>query len=184
MSEQFDFFRQLPVLHTERLALRSVQPDDAAEIFSFTSRPETSAIVSWHPHASVEVTRGFVESIVAKYARGEPAQWAMTQRGSGRVIGIVGFVSFSSVHRRGEIAFVNDPAFWGRGLMTEAVRAVVEYGLGELQLVRVEAKCEVENFASAKVLERAGMSLEGLARKLLFRKGQHRDYKLFAAIAD
>lgn len=68
--------------------------------------------------------------------------------------------------------------------MTEAAAAVVDFGFKRMDLVRVQARCLVENQASARVMEKLGMSFEGVNRKSLLVKGQHRDLKMYALLRD
>jgi RimJ/RimL family protein N-acetyltransferase len=63
------------------------------------------------------------------------------------------------------LGYVLGRKFWGQGYMTEAVRAVVDYALAEPEVFRVWAVCDVENAASARVLEKAGMRREGILRR-------------------
>lgn len=72
----------------------------------------------------------------------------------------------------------------GRGLMTDAVRAAVQFAFGTLRLHRLEAACLPGNTASARVLEKAGFRLEGRARQYLKIDGRWQDHDLFALVDD
>lgn len=72
----------------------------------------------------------------------------------------------------------------GRGIVTEAAKAVIAFGFEEMDLVRIQAKCLIENVGSARVMEKVGMSYEGLIRKGLLVKGAHHDLKLYSILRE
>jgi len=81
------------------------------------------------------------------------------------------------------IGYELDPAFWGRGFMTEAVRAVVACGHQQFKLNRIEAWTLPGNPASDRVLEKSGFRYEGTARQRAYFKGSFHDFRMFARIA-
>ena len=72
--------------------------------------------------------------------------------------------------------------YWGRGLMPEALRAMIAFGFERMGLNRIEARCIAENAASARVMEKVGMTYEGTLRQREFIKGAYRDMKLYAIL--
>jgi RimJ/RimL family protein N-acetyltransferase len=81
--------------------------------------------------------------------------------------------------------YVLAPRLWRRGLMTEAVHGLVQWAMTHPEVYRIWAVCDVENVASARVLERAGMQLEGTLRRWLFHPNlsqSPRDWLCFAAV--
>ncbi|MDQ4002222.1 MAG: GNAT family N-acetyltransferase, partial [Actinomycetota bacterium] len=70
----------------------------------------------------------------------------------------------------------------GRGLTSEAVRALISFGFEKMNLNRIEVRCIAENVASARVLEKAGMTCEGTLRQREYIKGAYRDIKLYATL--
>lgn len=178
----FDF-KLLGEVVTDRLKLRPVQAGDVADIFAFTSNPVGKEYLSWEAHPNIEKTKGFVEYLLQKADKAEPVQWVIELLEEKKVIGITGFVDYQSVHNRGEIAYLLSPDYGGKGYMTEANAAVVKYGFERIGLMRIQAKAEVDNIASQKVLEKIGMSEEGVLRKYIFQKGRYRDYKMYAILS-
>ena len=69
--------------------------------------------------------------------------------------------------QNGEVWFKLHPDFWGKGYGTEALKLILDFAFGDLNLHRVEAGCAVDNVGSARVLEKAGMIKEGRKRKVL-----------------
>jgi ribosomal-protein-alanine N-acetyltransferase len=178
------YFKNFPGLESERLILRKLDINDVDQIFEFTSLPETSEILSWFPHSDKSVSRTFIKNIISKYSNNEVSQWAIELKSDKIVIGIAGFVQFFSEHSRGEIAYVLSPKYQNKGYMTEALKMVLEYGFNMIKLRRIEAKCEINNFSSERVLQKLGFRLEGCFYNFIKRKGLYRDYKIYALIKE
>ncbi|GAB6876810.1 GNAT family N-acetyltransferase [Thermaerobacter litoralis] len=176
------FFRNLPVLETPRLILRPLTLDDVDDVYAYASDPEVARYTTWEAHRSLEDSRTFVEAVVRAYRDDRNAPWAMVLRETGRVIGTVDFVAWAPQHARAELGYAMGRAYWGRGLMTEAVRTLIDYGFSRMGLNRIEARCIPENRASARVMEKAGMRYEGLLREVMFSKGRFVDLCLYAIL--
>jgi [ribosomal protein S5]-alanine N-acetyltransferase len=182
MTQTALYFKNFSGLESDRLILRKLILNDANDIFKFTSLPETSEILSWYPHADISVTKAFVKGIIRKYSKNVASQWAIELKDDKIVIGIAGFIQYFPEHTSGEIAYVLSPFYQNKGYMTEALRMVVNYGFDTMKLQRIEAKCEIDNFASERVMQKLGMSFEGRSKAFLKRKGSFRDYKFYALI--
>jgi ribosomal-protein-alanine N-acetyltransferase len=111
---------------------------------------------------------------------GLPSQWRIVPKDVEQVVGLVGFVRWDREAAVAEIGFGIVQAMWGRGYMTETCRAVVEYGFEDMGLERVEARCQVTNSASARVLEKIGMRREGVVRDRVHSKAPEEDFWLYA----
>jgi RimJ/RimL family protein N-acetyltransferase len=152
-----------PTLRTERLVLRAAQLDDAEAIFAeYAADPAVTRFLLWRLHTSVEGVRDFLRGAIAGMAEGRELHWVLTRAEERRPIGAIGctFQAF-----RAELGYVLGRAYWGRGYMSEALRAVVGAMLARDGIHRVWAVCDVENVASARVLEKAGLAREGLLRR-------------------
>lgn len=111
---------------------------------------------------------------------GLPSQWRIVPKDLEQVVGLVGFIRWDREAAVAEIGFGIVQAMWGRGYMTETCRAVVEYGFEDMGLSRVEARCQVSNPASARVLEKIGMRRVGLVRGRVHSKAPEEDFWLYA----
>ena len=111
---------------------------------------------------------------------GLPNQWRVVPKDVEQVIGLIGFIRWEREAAVAEIGFGIVQAMWGRGYMTETCRAVVDYGFEDMGLVRVEARCQVTNPASARVLEKVGMRREGMVRDRVHSKAPEEDFWLYA----
>ena len=152
-------------LTTERLVLRPPKVADAPAIYDGYARdPDVARYVIWTPHASIAETDEFLQHFVASAERDDSYPWVMTLRRERSVIGAMHL----RVHRPwAEFGFNIARAYWNRGFGTESVQAVIEFGLGLPGIERIQAICHVENEASRRVMEKAGMRLEGVLRRYL-----------------
>jgi ribosomal-protein-alanine N-acetyltransferase len=176
-------FADLPVLETERLLLRKMRLDDAEAMFAYASDPEVTRYVLWDTHRSIEDSEDFLRLATEGYERGDFGGWGVVLKDSGAFIGTCGMdAGYAPEHARAELGYVLSREYWGRGLMSEAVRAVIRFGFERLELNRLEARCIAENVASARVMEKAGMSYEGTLREREFIKGAYRDMKLYSIL--
>ena len=139
-----DAIENLPVLETPRLILRKIRPTDAEAIFAYASRPEVTANLTWRTHRSLEDTYFFIQSLQSGYAEGTVADWGMILREDGRFIGTIGFGHVSRIHGYGEVGYVLHPDCWGRGIVTEALSAVIDFafthGLNRVEAVHAAGK--------------------------------------------
>jgi [ribosomal protein S5]-alanine N-acetyltransferase len=153
------------VLHTARLRLRPARLDDAEAVFAGWARdPCATRYLSWRPYDDVALARAFLADAIEARQRGRRCLWSLEQVEDGQVIGQID--ALLEGHRV-YLGWVLAPPQWGRGYMSEAVRAVVEGCLAVPGIFRVWAVCDVDNRASARVMEKAGMSFEGRLRRFI-----------------
>jgi len=173
------------MIETPRLRLRTPVMDDAEAIFMTYARDaEATRYVSFRTHRSADEARDYLRRCAAGWAGGGPFTWVITLREDGR---LAGAIDVRPEGHRVELGYILGRAYWGRGYMTEVVRAVADWALGQPEVHRVWAVCDVDNPASARVLEKAGMEREGRLR----RWGVHpnlsatpRDYWCYARVKE
>jgi ribosomal-protein-alanine N-acetyltransferase len=171
-----------PTLETDRLLLRKMTLDDAKVVFAYASDPEVARFVLWDAHRTLEDSTAFLEHTIRKYKTGGEPDWGIVYKGDRRFIGTCGFASWEPAHARAELGYAVSKEYWGRGLTSEAVRALISFGFEKMNLNRIEARCIAENVASARVLDKAGMTCEGTLRQREYIKGAYRDIKLYATL--
>ncbi|MEG4113063.1 MULTISPECIES: GNAT family protein [unclassified Microcoleus] len=179
-----DILAHLPTIETERLLLRKITLNDASDMFEYACNPEVSKYTMWSTHTSIEDTKYFLKSITKMYKRRELVDWGIVHKADKKFIGTCGFVEWSMTHSRAEIGYALSRNYWGEGYMSEAVNAVIEFGFREMLLNRILARCEVSNIASARVMEKVGMKLEGILRQHIFVKDRYWDLKLYSILRE
>ncbi len=177
-----DIYTDLQPLKTERLLLRKVREDDLDNFYAWASDPDVARYVTWDAHKSPDETREFIDSTLNQYKNGRLAPWAIVHRQDNIMIGLDGFCEWDIKHRRAELAYVLSKAYWNKGYMTEASRAIIDFGFQSMNLNRIEARCRISNIGSARVMEKCGMCFEGILREVSYVKGQFRDLKIYAIV--
>lgn len=179
-----DILAHLPSIETERLLLRKITLNDASDMFEYASNPEVSQYTMWSTHTSIEDTKYFLQSLTKMYKRRELVDWGIVHKAEKKFIGTCGFVEWSMTHSRAEIGYALSRRYWGEGYMSEAVNAVIEFGFREMSLNRIMGRCEVHNIASARVMEKVGMQMEGILRQHLFVKDRYWDLKIYSILRE
>ena len=174
-----EYFSRLPRLETDRLILRRMTLRDAHDMYRYASDPEVARQVLWDAHRSIWDTKAYLRYAIAQYHSGMPSSWAIVEKESGRMIGTIGFMSYTAEHALAEVGYSLSRACWNRGLMTEALDAVLREAFTSLQLYRVEAMHFTDNPASGRVMQKCGMLQEGVLRGRVCRKGVYRDVALW-----
>jgi RimJ/RimL family protein N-acetyltransferase len=150
-------------LQTARLVLRKPQPDDAPRIFkAYGQDADVTRYLMWRPHESVEDARAAVQRFLSGWSSGTRFCWIILSRDTNEVVG-----SIAARHDENgvNLGYLLAREFWGRGLMAEAVSAVTQWAFGDPTVFRVWAVCDVENQASARLLEKTGFVQEGILKK-------------------
>lgn len=177
-----DRLRETPELETDRLILRKFNLDDAQDVFAYASNPEVARYVTWDAHATIENSIAFINWVLERYNAGRTSDWAIVLKETGQVVGSIGLVEMDDKNARCEVGYVIAQPIWGRGLMPEALRRVVRFLLEEGGVNRVEAIHVLENEASGKVMEKVGMTFEGILKQRIQAKGQFWDVKQYSII--
>ncbi|MEW5905625.1 MAG: GNAT family N-acetyltransferase [Elusimicrobiota bacterium] len=175
-------FGNPPEMETARLLLRRFRPEDAPDVFDYASDPEVARTVTWDPHRSIDASRGFIDYTLRSYAERRTIELAVVLKETGRVIGSCGFVKWSPGNGRAEIGYALSRKYWGRGLMTEAVAALMDYAFGSMKVHRLEANCIHDNAGSEKVMIKNGMKYEGTMRDCVFQKGVFKTLKMYSIL--
>lgn len=179
-----DAIRNFPDLRTPRLLLRRLRMEDADDIFAYASDAHVTPYLIWETHRSMDDTRDFLERTLQSYRDGGLPVWGIEHMADRKIIGTCGFAELALGHGRGEVGYVIGRQYWRQGLMTEALHAMLNYCFGTLQLNRIEARCDVENTGSWRVMEKAGMKLEGVLRQNIILHGRPRDARMYAILRE
>jgi [ribosomal protein S5]-alanine N-acetyltransferase len=152
---------QTPTIKTERLLLRPFLRTDAPDVFAYASNPRVSRFTSWSTHRTLADSEAFIDMVL----RREPDEhtWAICVGNDPRVQGAIELGPVAEA--QAELHYVLAEPLWNRGLMTEAARAVLAWGLASYPtLARVVSRALVDNVASHRVMEHCGMTFERLRR--------------------
>ena len=152
-------------IESHRLILRRFTAEDAEDMFTnWASDPEVTKFLTWPTHTSANVSRQILSGWIARYEDGGFFNWAIEWKESGHVIGNISVTVLHEKTEAAEIGYCMGRAFWGQGIMPEALRAVMDYLFDTVGLNRIAASHDVRNPKSGRVMEKAGMKLEGVLR--------------------
>lgn len=179
-----EVFECFPVLETNRFILRKLKQSDAKSIFSYLSREEVIRYYDIDKLTQQQQAVELIESILFRYNIERQLRWGITIKEQNIVIGTCGFHAIEVENFKAEIGYDLHPEYWGKGIMTEVVNKIVEYGFYQMGLNRIEAYYHPLNNASRRVLEKSGFKFEGLLRKRFFKKGEFIDAALSSLIKD
>ena len=172
------------VLTSSRLRLRPFQEADLETFAAYRSDPDVARYQSWNTPYTLEQAQAFYEEL-RREQPGTPGSWyqlAVERLDHPGMIGDCYLHVLASDPQQGEIGFTFSPQHQGQGYATEAVRRLLGYLFGELNLHRVTATCDVENLPSARLLERIGMRREGHFIENIWFKGTWGSEYLYAIL--
>ena len=152
-------------LITERLTLRRYTEDDERTMFDFILGLHQNAPFSnWQPvYSREEAHQGFLEHILAQYKRPNFYRWCICI--GDQFAGNITMTMLSDTGRSAELGYTIHADWRGKGIATEAAKAVIDFAFGTVGLQRIEACCAVENISSGAVLKKCGMRCEGHLRQ-------------------
>ena len=174
----------MPTLETERFILRKLSLDDTDDMYEYSKMSDVTEYLTWSPHPDKAYTFEYLAYLQHRYKTGDFFDWAIICKDSGKMIGTCGFTRFFFMHDGAEIGYVINPKYHGKGIATEVVNRVIQYGFENLSLERIEGKFMVENEASRRVMEKNGMVFEGVRRRGMLIKGFYRDVGICAIIRE
>ena len=177
-----DFFARLPVIDTPRLTLRKMRMSDAPDVYRYAKDPEVARHVLWEAHKSMWETRAYIRYMLWQYRSGLPSSWAIELKETGQVVGTIGYMSYNADNATVEVGYSLAREQWSKGLMTEALNAVIGETFRALDMHRIEAMHFTDNPASGRVMEKCGMLHEGHLRGRVCCKGVFRDVEMWGMV--
>jgi ribosomal-protein-alanine N-acetyltransferase len=170
-----------PTIELDGARLRPLRVADADALYAYLRDPVVTELTSY-PVASVPMVEGIIERCLSRWAAGELSKWGVALQHDDQLVGTCGFNEWSQVHRWAELAFDLAQAHWGKGLMRQAVAAVLQWTLRQDQVDRVHAFVRVDNRRSERLLERSGFVREGCLRSYRVCRGQAHDFYIYGLL--
>lgn len=171
-----------PELATERFRLRAPLRRDATALLSILGDPEVTRYHNMPTLTTLAEAQAALDRLEQRYAARDTIRWAIELVGQSEMIGTVGLLRFDFEHGRAEVGYEIARRWWGRGLVPEAVAAVIRYGFSVLGLHRIEAGVLPGNDASVRVLQKLGFLEEGTRRDYLYFQGRFHTFRWFSLL--
>lgn len=175
-------FHPFQNLETESLLLRRLNVDDVNEVLELRSNP---AVMQYVPRPLINTKKealAHIELIEDKIVANVGINWAITLKDNPKMIGIIGHYKIQPENFRSEIGYMLLPQFNGKGIITEAVKVIIQYGFEQLQLHSIEAIIDPENSASEKVLQKNGFVKEAHLLENAYYEGRFLDTVIYSLL--
>jgi ribosomal-protein-alanine N-acetyltransferase len=158
-------FSSFPQLESERLILRDLRSGDADALFSVLGDEEVAEFYDDEVFRNVSQAREQIEAWCAGFRGRRCVRWGIAEQGDSKIIGTCGYYGLHRLHKRAGLGYELARSFWRRGIMTEALHTIIEFGFGKIGLNRIEAVVMPENVGSVRLLEGLGFRQEGVLRE-------------------
>ncbi len=168
-------------IQTERLIIRDYQQTDLEDIHEYGSDPEVVKYLPFGPNTR-EDSQNFLNHVMGKQEE-EPREdygLAVVLKSEDKLIG--GCRISKDSEREGNLGYILNRHYWGNGYATEATKSMVEFGFKELDVHRIYTDCHPDNVRSIRVLEKVGMTVEGIRREYTKIHGEYSDMLLFSIL--
>lgn len=175
-------FDRFPVLQTKRLTLREIRPEDADEIFKMRTNGRVNQFIARPEMENLDSSKELVRKTIEAYKNLQGIGWAGVRQDGGSIIGTCGFNSIDYPNLRAEIGGEMSTDHWGKKLAFEAVEAIVNFGLFEMNLHSIEAKVQPGNRGAIYVLSQLGFEKEGHHVDRIFYKGKFLDMAIYTKV--
>lgn len=152
---------QIQNMETKRLILRPIELSDYEDMYAYASNQENLGYLTFKVHESIEETKKIIqEKFLIKKDQNMPETWAIVLKENHKMIGTIEFHKLNKRTLEAEVGYIINKEYWNQGYTTEALKAVIPFGFNNFNLKSISAKCHPLNFASTKVMIKAGMEYE------------------------
>jgi len=174
-------FGEFPQLETDRLILREMTSDDVGFYFRHFNNDKIVEGCCFPGPKTLEAAKEELERYCIKpFKENRGIRWGIVRKGGNELIGTCGYYDWIKTACRAEIGYDLDPAYWGQGIMTEALRAMLKYGFEKMGLNRIQAIIDSKNTRSLKLVHRLGFKKEGVFRERSYFNGHFLDDVCFS----
>lgn len=171
-----------PVLSTKRLNLIEIKEEHVPSIYSIFSNEEVTKYYGMSPFTSTEQAAAIIQSFANGFEQKRSMRWGIVWKETGELVGTVGLNNLSISSKRTKIGYELLPSRWRKGIVSEAVEAIINYCFDELNLYRIGAVTFPQNEASYTLLLKLGFEKEGVLKGYLFQDNKSHDALIFSLI--
>ena len=172
-----------PTLYTERLALVEIKQEHVDDMFKLFSDKKVTEFYNVITLTKKEEAQKYIDWFRSRFAEKEGIRWGISLEGTKNIIGTAGFNNFTK-HHRANLGYDLQTAYWNKGLITEALKAIINYGFDVLEINRIEAEVMQGNVISESVLLKLGFTREGILRQCMHWNEQYYDMTMFSLLHD
>lgn len=175
-------FSPFPELKTERLLLKQILPEDAPALFKIRSDKAVMQYIDRPLAQTADDALALIKLMTDLLKKNEAVTWGIFLKEGSPLMGTIGFWRIQKEDYRAEIGYLLHPTLQGKGIMNEAMQAVLAYGFQAMKLHSVEANVNPQNTASFKLLEKIGFVREAYFRENYFYNGRFMDSLIYSLL--
>lgn len=176
---------QLPEIKTNRLLLRQQQLTDAPMLYQLRTNTEVMRYIDRPRPKDVQESETFIQTINDNFHKDRNMIWAITLKANpDHMIGNLGFWRTDLANHRAEIGYMLHPDYWRRGILSEALTAVIDFGFNSIGYHTICANINPENEASRQLLLKHGFIKEAYFREDYYFNGRFLDSEIYGLLAD
>ena len=176
-------FSPFPTIETERLLLRSLSMDDLQQLYLLRTNEKVYTHLNKATDESIQATKAKIEEILDLQEKNDAIFWVITIKANPqKMIGNIGYWRMQKDHYRSEVGYILHPDHWQKGIMKEALNAVIKYGFEEMKLHSIEANINPDNLPSGALLESCGFIQEAYHKENYFFDGVFYDSIIYAKL--
>lgn len=171
-----------PILETNRLTLKEIEPKHVNEIYQIFSNEDVTKYYGMSAFTEEAQAKQLIETFKTRFENKQGMRWGIVEKETNRLIGTIGLNNLIISSKRTEIGYDLLPTYWGRGIISEAISEVITYCFQTLELFRIGAVIFPENIASSKAIEKFGFQKEGLLRGYIFQDNDSHNVFVYSLI--
>jgi RimJ/RimL family protein N-acetyltransferase len=161
----------IPSIDAKSIRLRALKAEDARDMHAIYSDKITMEYWGNAPSINTEESQRLVQRDMKAVQEGHAMFWVIELKETGKVIGKCTLWQYSESNQRAEVGYILNREYWRRGLMTQALHAMIDYAFSSLGLHRLEADTDDNNIGSLALLEQLGFQREGFFRERWYVSG-------------
>ncbi len=175
-------FNPFPVLHTERLILRSITKNDADNIFRLRSDKKVMEFINRPMAKSLSDAEEFINLIQESLKNNNGITWGISLKKNAALIGTIGLWRLIKEHFRAEIGYMLNTDFQQSGIMHEAMQPVLNYAFNVMNLHSIQANVNPDNNASTMLLQKNGFVKEAYFKEDFYYEGEFLDSSVYSLL--
>lgn len=153
-------------INTDRLCLKRIIPADSVQMYNNFARDDrVSRYMSWDSFKSVEDVEKWLYEWQEEYKKDDTYYWGMYLKSSNELIGTIYLLTEGRIAKVGSLSYCLGYNYWGKGYTCEAVKSIIDFAFNKVDYNRIEAFYAKSNTQSARVMQKAGMKLDGTLRQ-------------------
>lgn len=175
-------FGKFPIIESERLVYREFSLSDTKDLYFIRSNHEVMNYMDSYVHKTIQDSEKLIESVHESFKNQSGISWAIIEKSTNNFIGYFGYWRIIKEHCRAEIGYALKPEFWGKGLMQETMKRMINFGFKDMNFHSIEANVNPKNEKSIQLLEKINFKKEAYFRENYLFNGKFIDSIIYSLL--